>query len=164
MPGLDKISIQELIACEKKIIDPPKKDPTLKNRSFRNDMKVCSIDGINSFSVFLRYSEDFQEDFSIGLVYLSNEGKIYTIFRCNGPHGESVSDFLTETPHYGHHIHTILPETANSMESALTAEYGTYQDAIAYFIKKCNIIGAEQYFSFLKKSGLIQQELGFDNE
>jgi hypothetical protein len=127
-------------------------------------MKLCSTDGANNFSAFLRYSEDFQEDFSIGLIYLSNEGKTYMIFRCNGPHGESVSDFLTENPHYGHHTHTIKPETANSMESALTTEYATYQDAISYFIKKCNIIGADQYFPFLKKSGKMQQELRFDDE
>jgi hypothetical protein len=50
------------------------------------------------------------------------------------------------------------------MEPVITEEYAAYQDAIAYFIKKCNIIDAERYFPFLKGSGIVQRELGFDNE
>jgi hypothetical protein len=111
----------------------------------------------------LRYSEDFSEDFSIGLRYQSSDGKTYLIFRCNGPHGESIPDFPGGTTHYGYHIHTLIPHTMESMFSVLTTEYGTFQDAILYFLKKCNILGAEQeqYFSFLGKSDLLQQELGF---
>jgi hypothetical protein len=59
----------------------------LKSRSFRKDMKLCSADRTNNFSVFFRYSEIFQDDFSIGLIYTGKEGKSYTLFRCNGPTG-----------------------------------------------------------------------------
>jgi hypothetical protein len=162
MLGLEAQMIQELISCEKKITDPPKKDLVLKNRSFRNDMKLSSLDGTYSFSVFLRISEDFQEDFSIGLMYISKEGKLYMVFRCNGPHGETVSEYRSQTPHFGYHTHTILPDSSFAMNPVITEEYATYQDAIAYFIKICNIIGAEQYFPFLRKFNNRQDEFRFD--
>jgi len=163
MAGLDEMSIQRLISCEKKMIDLPKKEFSLKNRSFRNDMKLQSSDG-TIFSVFLRYSEEFQEDFSIGLIYTNAEGKDFVIFRCNGPHGETVSDFLDDNPHYGYHTHTILPETANSMIPMITQEYGSFQDAISYFIKKCNVTDADTVFAFLKNKNKLQIELEFNDE
>jgi hypothetical protein len=161
MPGLEAEMIQELIACEKKITDPPKKEAVLKNRSFRNDMKLSVPDGSSSFSVFFRKSEDFNVDFSIGLIYLSKEGKSYTIFRCNGPHGETVYDYGSQTPHNDYHTHTILPGHSIAMEPSVTKAYGTYQDAIAYFIKRCNITGAGEHFPFLTKSSILQKELDF---
>jgi hypothetical protein len=50
------------------------------------------------------------------------------------------------------------------MDPVITEEYATYQDAIVYFMKRCNIMGADQYFPFLRKSGIEQKELGFFDE
>jgi len=36
----------------------------------------------------------------------------------------------------------------------ITKEYASFQDAIGYFIKKCNIIEAEKYFA-----GILQYKL-----
>lgn len=83
MAGLDAETIESLISCEKHITEPPRKESQLKNRSFRNDMKVASIDMKHAFSVFLRQSDDFPEDFSIGLNHVDENGKIYTLMRCN---------------------------------------------------------------------------------
>lgn len=159
MAGLDQNEIQMLIECEKMVTEAPKKNMQLKNRSFRNDMQVFSTDQKYKFSVFMRISEDFPEDFSVGLIYCAENGKNYMIFRCNGPHGETLSDFLSDSPHYGYHEHIILPET-NAMASTITAEYGTYQDAVAHFCKKCNIIDAKDYFAFLSDDNQLQLELG----
>ena len=159
MAGLDQGIIEKLLSCEKCVIEAPKKNMQLKNRSYRNDMKVASIDLKYNFSVFMRISEDFPEDFSIGLIYLDENGKNYMLFRCNGPHGESLSDFLTDEPHYGYHEHLILPDT-NAMRSIITTEYGTYQDAVIHFCEKCNIVDAKSYLTFIKNDNQLQLELG----
>jgi hypothetical protein len=67
MPGLDKATIDGLIACEKRISDPPKKEFIPQNRHLRNDMKLISTDGAYDFSVFFRQSEEFSRDFTTGL-------------------------------------------------------------------------------------------------
>lgn len=159
MLGLDYQTIIDLIACPKRIVEPPKKDMILKNRSYRNDMKLVSFDNKKSFNVFMRISEDFPDDFSIGLIYSSPEGKTFLLFRCNGPHGECVSDFLRGETHFGYHEHMLAP-ISNSMNVSLTDAYGTYQDAVVHFIKKCHIVNAEPYFPFLKDSNRLQYELG----
>jgi len=159
MPGFDYQTITDLITCPKRIVEPPKKTMTLKNRSFRNDMKLVSFDEEKSFYVFMRISEDFPDDFSIGLIYSSPEGKIFLLFRCNGPHGECVSDFLEGETHFGYHEH-MLVAGSNSMNASITDAYGTYQDAVVHFMGKCHIKDAESYFPFLKDSNRIQYELG----
>lgn len=98
MPGLEAQTIQELLSCEKRIIEPPKKDAVLKNR------------------------------------------------------------------HFAPHTHTLQPDSYAAMEPEYTDKYAAFQDAIAYFIKRCNIAGADQYFPFLKKSAELQRELGFEDE
>jgi hypothetical protein len=165
MPGLDKATIEQLIVCEKMIVEPPKKDNTLQNRHLRKDMKLVSTDEVHKFSVFLRQSEEFQQDFTIGLLYINVEGKTFPIFRCNGPHGETVLGKASGNPHhFSFHTHTLKADSYAGMEPEHTDKYATFQDAIAYFIKRCNILGADQYFSFLVTSKELQQELGFENE
>ena len=159
MPGLNEETINKLIVCEKKIFEAPKRNMTSKNRSLRNDMKLISTDLLYNFSVFMRISEDFPEDFSIGLVFISAEGKTYMLFRCNGPHGECVYDFLENEAHYGYHEHKLVPD-ASSMVASITTAYGTYQDAVVHFVEKCNIIGLEPYFPFLNSQERLQFDLG----
>jgi hypothetical protein len=52
----------------------------------------------------------------------------------------------------------------NAMSPERTTEYATFQDAISFFVKKCTIIGADEYFPFLGNSGALQSELDFDHE
>jgi hypothetical protein len=46
-----------------------------------------SEDGDHRFTVFIRYNDEFNENFSVGLVYNPRErrGEIL-LLRCNGPH------------------------------------------------------------------------------
>jgi len=83
--------IDELIACAKRIVEPPKKEMQLASGHWRNDMKLQSDDGKYDFSVFMRKDEDFEENFSIGLIYKPRDirGEIH-LLRCNGPHGPHV--------------------------------------------------------------------------
>jgi hypothetical protein len=68
--------IKELIACPKTVSDPPKKEMRLFGADWRNDMTLTATNGTEGeFSVFMRKSEDFPENFSIGLKYQPNDGE-----------------------------------------------------------------------------------------
>lgn len=151
--------IEQLISCPKRIIEPPKKEPQLTNGHWRNDMKLQSADGEYDFFVFMRKNEDFEENFSIGLIYNPKgiRGEIH-LFRCNGPHGPHV---LFEH-HDRFHVHKADPENLSSgvraeREAFVTREYASFQDALGYFLKKCNILEAEKYFDSVMQYQLFPQ-------
>ena len=148
--------IEKLIVCPKRIIEPPKKEMQLGNGHWRNDMKLQSDDGEYDFSVFMRKNEDFEENFSVGLTYKPRDirGEI-ALLRCNGPHGPHV----LFDHHDRFHIHKADQENLASGIRAektayITKEYASFQDALGYFIKKCNILDSEKYFV-----GVLQREL-----
>ena len=77
-----------LINCSKQVVEPPRKEMLLEGKMKRNDMALKSVDGKHAFRVFMRQSDEFSEDFSIGLVYLPNEEPgSFILLRCNGKHG-----------------------------------------------------------------------------
>ena len=45
---------------------------TLVNRSYRNDISVISLDNNYQYKMFLRYSNEFNEDFSVGLIWTNS--------------------------------------------------------------------------------------------
>lgn len=162
MAGLDRTQIENLVTCPKYIIEAPKKSMQLKNRHHRNDMKLESEDSRYKFIAFFRISEDFPEDFSVGLTYLCDDGKHYMLYRCNGKHGESLSNSVSDDPHYNYHEHWLKPGKIKDMRSVPTLAYATYQDAVAHFVDECSIIGAEGHFSFLESAKHLQIELDLD--
>ncbi len=93
----------------------------------------------------------FAENFSVGLIYVPKQEKgSYEILRCNGPHGEHKL-----FPHHVHyHIHKI---TADAMENSLkddchielTDQYGTFEEALHFFVKHIHLKrdDIERYFS-----------------
>ena len=154
--------IEKLIGSPKRIIEPPKKEMQIVNGYWRNDMKLQSDDGEYDFSVFMRKHEDFEENFSIGLVYNPRaiRGEI-PLLRCNGPHGPHV----LFDHHDRFHVHKADQHNlASGMRAERTAyitkEYASYQDALGFFLKKCNIQNAEKYFVEILQLGLFPQEGG----
>jgi hypothetical protein len=149
--------IENLIECPKRIIDTPKKEMTLTNGYWRNDMKLQSTDGEYDYSVFMRKNEDFEENFSIGLIYYPRNmrGDIH-LLRCNGPHGPHA--LFDHHEHF--HIHKANQENINTGMKAektayITKEYASYQDALGFFLKKCNIVNAEEYFRDVSQQRLF---------
>jgi hypothetical protein len=119
----------------------------------RNDMSLDSQDHKWRFSVFMRVNERFPENFSIGLVYSPrDEPGDLTLLRCNGPHGEHEnSPMESQPPHFGYHIHRARADVINAgllphKFAELTDAYASFQEALQYFLKLVNIIGAEAYF------------------
>ena len=125
--------IQDLIVCEKTIIEPPK-DSGISRGSKKIMFSMVSGDGQHNFSGFISKNTTFQENFSIGLVYTPKEekGKI-CLLRCNGLHGEVIG-----VPHHSFfHIHTTKAEDINNgikVEKHIeeTTAYSTLEDAIQF--------------------------------
>ena len=69
-------------------------------------MRLKSADGELEFRAFMRRSEDLPENFSIGLVFLPQDGTgEVTLLRCNGPHGAFNDSFDPAHPHSDFHVH-----------------------------------------------------------
>lgn len=153
--------INKLITEEKIITEPPKREFKEENQHLRNDFQLTSSDGLRKYSVFIRKHIQFLENFSIGLVFHSDEGTSYNLFRCNGNHGEVVVDILNPIPHFGYHTHIITADLLENnindpKHSELTKEYASYEQAINYFCRYVNIINAERYFPNINQPNLFE--------
>ena len=124
-------------------------------RHRRNDFEVAAEEGEHNFSVFLRQSIDFPENFSVGLTYESpEEHHSICLLRCNGPHGDHAN-LPSEPPHhFRFHLHLARNE---AMEAGIRTEffaeetdsYATFEEAVVYFVGRCGILDTAKYFAFL---------------
>jgi hypothetical protein len=156
--------LDELITCPKTIAEPPKKSMTSLHGSKRNDMIVESGPG-KRFRVFMRQSEAFEEDFSIGLRFEPPGGEAIVLMRCNGIHGD-VQSSQGATYHAVYHIHKARAE---NIEQGLrperggepTNEYATFDQALRYFLKATRIEWTDTHFPRLRQTELFTE--GFDD-
>lgn len=138
----------------KRIIESSSKEFSEEYQHFRRDFKLQSIDGNYKFRMFIRKHKEFQENFSIGLDLLPSPDKGMPLIRCNGPH-YVTEDILKPSPHYDYHIHMIknddIEKDIRKLSFAeITDRYNSYKEALDYFIKRTNIINANDYFDFQK--------------
>lgn len=101
MDQINQKQIEDLIVCDKKIITPPHSTMQERQGSYRNDMVLESLDGKHEFYVFMRKNVAFEENYSVGLVLLTNDGPRVNLYRCNGPHGPTN---FSNNPHFNYHI------------------------------------------------------------
>lgn len=153
--------ITKLITEEKIITESPKKDFKEENQHLRNDFQMTSSDSSSRYSVFIRKHIKFMENFSIGLMYHSEEGTSYNLFRCNGNHGEVVIDIQKPEPHFGYHTHKITTELLENnindpKHSKLTKEYASFEQAMNYFCIYVNIKDADKYFPNINQTNLFE--------
>lgn len=138
-------NIDELVACRKAILDPPLREFKEENRHRRKDMRLYDIaDAKRIFTVFIRQSLEFAEDFSLGLVYLSLEAKRMTLIRYNGQHDQSNDPFDKAKTHFQYHIHKATPENLNNgrydKHPALSSgDYASFEEATAAFLAAINL-------------------------
>jgi len=147
---MTKENIEYLISCDKEIVSVERKDFKIEQGHKKNGFKLLSTDKKHNFSVFMRINEEFQENFSIGLVYHPILEKSIMLFRCNGPHNHK------DRPNYEHHksyhyhfeVEENITNGLNPMDhSEIVKEYATFREAFQFFFKHCNIINAEVFFS-----------------
>ncbi len=82
------------------------------------------------------------------------EPTLCLLFRCNRPHGEHINR-LDDNHFIGYHIHIAKYEYISSglksdKYAELTHEYATFDDALAFFLEKCNVVNASEYFNITK--------------
>ena len=156
--------IQELVSCSKTIV---KKEPARgyreESRHRRCDLELASTEDINTtFTVFIRQSTEFTQNFSIGLRYQTNISTLgtVTLIRYNGPHGETSRD---QDGHYASsHIHRI---TAYELDSGniqpqekyreITDRYSTFEQGLAVFFHDVHIENFGDYFPGLLQGNLF---------
>ena len=132
--------INELIGCDKLITEAPTRDFKEEYRHRRKDFRLQAVDDPRLlFIVFIRQSLEFAEDFSLGLVYLSEDGKKMTMIRYNGQHDQSNDPYDLAKPHFQYHIHKATPENLNDGRydkhpATATPLYASFTEATQEFL------------------------------
>ncbi len=156
--------IEELIKCEKVIIEPPTREYKEERGHRKKNFTLQSVDGQFNFSVFIRESVHFKENFSIGMDYNPREEKgTICLLRFNGKHGGNTA----HQHHFLFHIHKASAYTINSglkPESNIekSEEYASLEEAIQYFIKMINLATSDRKKYFPPSDQ--QLKIGLENE
>jgi hypothetical protein len=139
--------IEELITCSKRITEPPPKEMKKERGHWKKSFGLESEDGEHRFTAFIRYNDEFNENFSVGLVYNPRDrrDKIH-LLRCNGPHGGTIEWDHHDKPH----IHRAKLEMVNQELNSetyieITNRYTSRQEALQYFLRRVNIKGAAEF-------------------
>lgn len=159
---LSDADIEQLISCAKsfKHKKAPKKEEVLKDLNYLNWALLVN-DADQEFRMFTRRNSIFIENFSIGLDYLPRDGTTpIPLIRCNGQHGDQLNRLKDDSHHNKFHVHHAIEQAFSAglnplMHADVTDEYGTFQEALAFFVRKVNIIGAEKYFDINPQSRLL---------
>lgn len=157
---LTEQQIQDLIGCPKKITKrEPARGYREGGRHLRCDLELeCAQDSGTTFTVFIRQSTEFMENFSIGLRYQTNDSILGTItlIRYNGPHGETSRD---PDGHYAKsHIHRITASELGSgsvqpqeRHRETTDRYSTFEQGLAVFFQDTQVVNFEDHFPDIQK-------------
>ncbi len=152
--------LKMLITCPKQVTQPPKREMSLDGKTKRNDMALKSADGQHSFRIFMRQSDVFPENFSIGLMYQPGDDPgSFQLVRFNGQHGgERVH------PHHAtFHIHRSKAEDVNAgilepRHIEETKSYASFREALGFFCREIRLENSDDYFPGLSQSRLFPNE------
>ena len=141
--------INELITCPKKAVQANRKRMIPVNRSLRNKIAIVSMDGSYTYDLFLRQSEEFMEDFSVGLIWTNAAkyigiSKEIILIRYQGPHDSGKP--LGEDIHHDYHIHQISVDDVNERRymrprnKEISKDFSSFASALFSFVSYCGII------------------------
>lgn len=144
MEAICNTLLHEVLHCEKTALRADRRKMAYSNRHKKNTVYLTSVDGSYEYKLFLRQSEEFIEDFSVGLIWtnptrfieISKSSVILT--RCQGPH-DGKAPFGTDI-HHDYHIHTITLEDFAQKRyqkpsgRTTTSNFSSFEQAIFYFI------------------------------
>jgi hypothetical protein len=138
--------LEEQITCPKEVSEPPRREMKLDGAHWRNDAKLVASNAVKGeFAIFMRKSEDFPENFSIGLIYSPHDGRGEIIlFRCNGKHGDFNRSFDPTHPHFDYHVHRASEDAieagqAPEKSAVKTAGFAPYEEALQFFVKEIGL-------------------------
>lgn len=127
------------------------------NRSLRNKVTLVSEDGKYTYGLFLRQSEEFWEDFSVGLIWTNAEKHInisrdIILIRFQGPHDSGKP--MGEDVHHDYHIHQISVKDIEQRRylrpgsKGITNSFSSFAGALFEMISYCHISQLEQCIDF----------------
>jgi len=158
--------IELLIACPKRMLNPPQKCMKRDGAHSRLDFDLTATGDIpGEFRVFFRKHADFQENFSLGLVYRPMDGRAEIILlRCNGAHGPYNGTIgAPDHPHWDFHIHKATEESITNnrraeKEAVATTAYASFEQAQFYFLTTIQLMreDRETYFPELDQPMLFE--------
>ena len=164
--------IQELILCPKKAVRAERKRMQSVNRSLRNKVALASVDGKYTYDLFLRQSEEFIEDFSVGLIWTNaakyiGVNKEIILIRFQGPHDTGKP--LGEDLHHDYHVHEITVSDINERRylrpgsKEASKDFSSFAEALHHIVSYCGIIDLEQHIDYPQLSEQLPgQESIFD--
>lgn len=100
----------------------------------------------------MRTHSVFDENFSIGLVYVPKDGSgEMVLLRCNGPHGEYNASFDPQHPHTEYHVHRASEEAIRAglrpeKRAQRTNAFASYREAVAFFLNEIHVTEAAVHF------------------
>ena len=157
--------IQELISCEKTIVERPKRSFKQNGMHEENSFLLKSFDFPNmKFSVRMRKHLEFIENYSIMLAsYIPELEKEIRLIRFNGPHPSMHKNNIINNEKWDHksHIHIATKEAIEAGFQAehyaeITEEYQIFDDALSLFWEKVNIVDRiENFFPEISQKKLF---------
>lgn len=169
MATFTQAEIDSLIQCPKEISEAPTRDMRKDGAYLRNDAKLVATDDTKGFfTLFIRESAFFAENFSVGLNYHALDGRSeLKLLRCNGKHGKfnrGNNAFDPSHPHWAFHVHRATQDALDlGFEAGKTAsvatEFASVKEAVQYLLKTVNLNAKDsaKYFPVNR-----QTELDFD--
>lgn len=167
MASFNEILLQDLLFCEKHAIRADRKRMISSNRHKKNTVYLASDHQNYEYKMFLRQSEEFIEDFSVGLIWTNPAQTIeidknnMILLRCQGPH-DGKEPFGTDI-HHDFHIHQItladFEEKRYQKPSgrSVTDKFSSFEQAISYFLNTYNIKDIDRFVELPEK--VIQTSL-----
>jgi hypothetical protein len=160
MKEYSQSELDDLITCPKEITEAPRRELRLEGNQRRNDMRLRAQGGDREFRVFIRMHNEFNENFSIGLVLLPKDGSgELVLLRCNGPHGEYNANFDPQHPHAEFHVHRATEEAIRAgfrpeKRADATGHFASFREALSYFLREVNVVNAAPHFPDERQSKL----------
>lgn len=149
MEAISSTLLQDVLQCEKTAFRADRRRMVLSNRHRKNTIYLTSANSNYEYKLFLRQSEEFIEDFSVGLIWTNPSQFIdiskssVILLRCQGPH-DGKAPLGTDT-HHDYHIHTITLEDFAQKRyqkpsgRVATSSFSSFEQAIFYFINVYNV-------------------------
>lgn len=146
--------LQEVITCPKRVVKADRKKMILENRHYKNKLDLLSTDDRYAFKMFMRQSDEFIEDFSVGLIWTNpqehiNVNKSIVMLRCQGPHdGKQAVGFDL---HHDFHTHEISLSDIQDKRflkpsnRTINNNFRSFEQALMFFVEKCAIINIEDF-------------------
>ncbi len=146
--------LQEIITCPKTVIKADRRKMILDNRHYKNNVYLVSNNGIYKYKIFMRKSDEFIEDFSIGLIWTNaneciNLSKNIILLRCQGPHDGKKP--LETDIHHSYHTHEITVDDITNKRYLkpsnrnLSKDFSSFEEAALYVTRKCGIIDLDKF-------------------